>query len=92
MAAGRTAVSVAHRLSTVRHCNRIVVLDQGVVVESGPHLQALTHPTLRTQNPEPSDLSLGTGPRLLARWRGHRIPPMAAARADRKHCAPRLLQ
>lgn len=34
---GRTAVVVAHRLSTVRHAHRIWVLDAGRVVEAGTH-------------------------------------------------------
>ena len=33
----RTAIVVAHRLSTVRHAHRIWVLDAGLVVESGTH-------------------------------------------------------
>lgn len=34
---GRTAFIIAHRLSTVRHADRIIVLDQGRLVESGSH-------------------------------------------------------
>ncbi|CAH8580926.1 unnamed protein product [Schistosoma rodhaini] len=34
---GRTVVVVAHRLTTVRNANLIVVLDKGVVCESGTH-------------------------------------------------------
>lgn len=34
---GRTVVIVAHRLSTVRHADRIVVLENGRVTESGAH-------------------------------------------------------
>lgn len=34
---GRTSIVIAHRLSTVRDADRILVLDKGVVVESGTH-------------------------------------------------------
>lgn len=34
---GRTVVVIAHRLSTVRHADRIHVLEEGRVVESGTH-------------------------------------------------------
>lgn len=34
---GRTALVIAHRLSTVRHADRIVVLDAGHLVEEGTH-------------------------------------------------------
>ncbi len=36
---GRTTVVIAHRLSTVREADRIVVLDRGVAVESGRHAE-----------------------------------------------------
>ena len=32
-----TTIIIAHRLSTVAHVNRVVVLDQGTIVESGTH-------------------------------------------------------
>ncbi len=34
---GRTAFIIAHRLSTVRQCDRICVIEDGTVVESGTH-------------------------------------------------------
>jgi subfamily B ATP-binding cassette protein MsbA len=38
---GRTTIVIAHRLSTVEHCDRIVVLERGVISEQGTHGELL---------------------------------------------------
>mgnify|MGYP001312654622 FL=1 len=42
--ANRTAFVIAHRLSTVRRADQILVLDQGKIVEQGCHDELLTQP------------------------------------------------
>jgi ATP-binding cassette subfamily B protein len=38
---GRTTLIIAHRLSTVKDAHRVVVLDGGRIVQSGPHAALL---------------------------------------------------
>ncbi|WP_255431701.1 ABC transporter ATP-binding protein [Cardinium endosymbiont of Dermatophagoides farinae] len=33
----RTVITIAHRLSTVQHCDKIIVLEQGSIIEEGKH-------------------------------------------------------
>ncbi len=41
--ADRTVFVIAHRLSTVRHADKIVVINYGQIAESGTHEELLTH-------------------------------------------------
>jgi len=40
-AKGRTTLLIAHRLSTVRHCDKIVVMHEGQVAEEGTHAELI---------------------------------------------------
>ncbi|NIX92191.1 type I secretion system permease/ATPase [Pseudomonas fulva] len=42
--AQRTVIIIAHRLSAVRHADRIVVMERGQVIEQGSHEALLLHP------------------------------------------------
>jgi len=42
---GRTSVIIAHRLSTVVNCDKILVMHRGEIAEMGTHAQLLSNPT-----------------------------------------------
>ncbi|TQF70086.1 type I secretion system permease/ATPase [Pseudoalteromonas luteoviolacea] len=37
IAKGRTVISIAHRLNTIRFCDRIIVVEKGKIIEAGSH-------------------------------------------------------
>jgi ABC-type multidrug transport system fused ATPase/permease subunit len=39
----RTAIVIAHRLSTIQRMDKIVVLEDGKIVEQGSHKELLKH-------------------------------------------------
>ncbi|HWA98024.1 MAG TPA: ABC transporter ATP-binding protein [Pirellulales bacterium] len=41
---GRTTIAIAHRLSTLRKADRLVVMERGRIVEVGPHRELLQRP------------------------------------------------
>ena len=53
---GRTTVLIAHRLSTVRHADRIYVIDKGRVVETGNHETLMAYGRLYARLARTQDL------------------------------------
>lgn len=54
---GRTSFVIAHRLSTVQHADRIIVIDKGEIVEMGTHTELLERKGLYRRLVELQDLS-----------------------------------
>lgn len=44
---GRTTITIAHRLSTIQRADRILVFDQGKIIEQGTHAQLMANPDSR---------------------------------------------
>jgi subfamily B ATP-binding cassette protein MsbA len=59
---GRTTVLIAHRLSTVRHADRIYVIDKGRVVEVGTHETLMAYGRLYARLARSQDLEAEAAP------------------------------
>lgn len=44
---GRTTITIAHRLSTIQKADRILVFDQGTIIEQGSHAALMANPASR---------------------------------------------
>ena len=69
----RTTLTVAHRLSSIQHCDKILVMDRGRIIEQGTHAELLekTFGTYRrmweAQNGQYTNYAVDG---RQARWRG----------------------
>jgi ATP-binding cassette subfamily B protein len=75
---GRTTIAIAHRLSTLRKADRLVVMDRGRIVEVGPHDVLMEQRGAYWRLYEAQARNVDTEPQIL------RLPEMASVQAISK--------
>jgi subfamily B ATP-binding cassette protein HlyB/CyaB len=69
IASGRTVIVVSHRMSSLTECDQILVMEQGKILDMGPHAtlleRCLTYRQLWAQQNRHLDGAAGPGPRLV---------------------------
>jgi len=78
---GRTSFMIAHRLSTVRHAEQILVMNEGEIVERGTHEQLLRHGAVYRQLHDAQTRERKRRARTGARLNGQAPKPPAGGRA-----------
>lgn len=81
VSAGRTVVSIAHRLATVKNADKIVVMRNGKVIEQGGHLDLMTKDgdyaaLVRLQNMGSETSSVSTAKASSGKETNHSEPDM----------------